>query len=178
MVLLAGIPWTSYRNNLHPFLPISSEVKLATQDSVWSIFAEHLTDSDSFELCLFGFLGGWGWHSSLLTFKPEQEPIPIWVLNHNEETGPFAEFQCLHYLWLPINPFFFHLPGQPWRGSDAKLGNVFFQEQLASWRALLAMVWSPFKLSTALTCVFKMHNEPFGLLCCCTCVFPFDSPFK
>lgn len=69
-----------------------------------------------------------GGHSSLLTFKPEQEPIPIWVLNHNEETGPFSEFQCLHYLWLPINPFFFHLPGQPSRGSDAKLGNVFFQE--------------------------------------------------
>lgn len=56
--------------------------------------------------------------------------------------------------------------------------NVFFQGQLASWRALLAVVWSPLKSSAALTCVFKMHDELFGLLGRCTRYFPFDSPFK
>lgn len=83
----------------------------------------------------------------------------------------------LRYSWLPVSPFFFHLPGQQSRGSDAKLGNVFFQEQLASWRALLATVGSPLKLSAARTRVFKMPDELFGLPCCCPRYFPFDSPF-
>ena len=56
--------------------------------------------------------------------------------------------------------------------------NVFFQGQLASWRALLAVVWSPLKSSAALTCGFKMRDELFGLLGRCTRYFPFDSPFK
>lgn len=46
-----------------------------------------------------------------LTFELEEQIFPIWILNPNEEPGSFSEFQFLSYLWLPINPFFFHVPG-------------------------------------------------------------------